>query len=203
MKGVSIVIGTMIMVMIMITLAGGAFLYTQSMITAKNQGIEVEGTSCDANPVLRTDVNQDGWVEQDDVDEVFANRCDPPGCIPPCNPCAQWQLEKYDINYDNQVAIADWTQTALDIPKLSGGHAYIRVTNIGTDPINVTRINIVRTLPTSGPVSRIEWDVDDLMLMPGETVTAELICPGEEGASCEYRLSPPTGKSVTAVVYCI
>lgn len=199
-KGVSIVIGTLIMVMIVIALGSAALVYINSVILVKEQGIELVGASCGANPVLKTDVNGDGWVDVDDVNEVSSNFCNPPGV------CTPDQLEKYDvepIGGDGDVDANDRDRVNGDVPSLSGGHTYVTITNIGTGPINVTTINIERTLPTSGPVPKVKWDAPSLMLTPGNTSTADFICPEDEGPSCEFRLFPPTGKSVTATVYCI
>ena len=197
MKGVSVVIGSVIMVLLVVVLGGAALMYTNSMNVARQQGIEVAGSSCSANPVLRTDVNVDGWVDSDDVDEVIANFCNPN----PPGECTQDQLDKYNLDDNNNVDGDDQNIVIGDDGKLSGGHVHVSITNIGTEPVELAKIDIIRTLPTSGAVARVEWDVASLM--PGKTTSAEFLCPGEEGASCEFRLSPAVGKSVTATVYCI
>ncbi len=91
------------------------------------------------------------------------------------------------------IEIADYYCTA--------GTVTLRIRNIGTVAISTGGISWVQTAPsvdttTSGTAP------SSGTIEPGQISDLTDVCDGSGGRSCVYRLTPPTGNSIVANVYC-
>jgi len=75
----------------------------------------------------------------------------------------------------------------------------IVVRNFGSE--NVTSVTCTQTAPADDTCSLITPVSFSNSIEPGQSMTLQDYCKGTSGRACVYRLTP-SGKSVTANVYC-
>jgi len=79
--------------------------------------------------------------------------------------------------------------------------AKLTVRNIGTSAITTSGVTVTQTAPTAD-TSTVNATWEATTLDPGVTTTYANVCGGTGGRTCQFRLIPPIGGTVTGTVYC-
>jgi len=79
--------------------------------------------------------------------------------------------------------------------------ARLTVRNIGTSAITTSGVTVTQTAPIAD-TSTVDGTWAATPLDPGVTTTYTDVCGGTGGRTCQFRLIPPIGGTVTGTVYC-
>ncbi|MBI2084762.1 MAG: type IV pilin [Candidatus Aenigmarchaeota archaeon] len=74
----------------------------------------------------------------------------------------------------------------------------ITLKNIGGEPVTASSVVISQTSPSAA--TDLKWSSQTLQ--PGTNAIVYDQCEGVGSRSCIYRIVPPTGRAITAIVYC-
>ena len=82
--------------------------------------------------------------------------------------------------------------------------AFITLRNVGTTPVTISAITCTQTAPSADPgCTLITFPVAGVTtISPGASQQFVEACTGTGGRSCIYRITPPAGTSLDAVVGC-
>ena len=93
----------------------------------------------------------------------------------------------------------------VDVFCIGGNAATITIRNLGTNAVSANTIRCLQTSPaseTTGACTNTSATLTHAAIPPGTTLDLTDTCAGSGARTCVYRITPPSGRSVVAVVSC-